>query len=243
MKVKKSIINSMLAMGVSLCHAGSVGPAFTAMSSLPFISIEGSYAWTNKLNLELNTINSNITQKPWGGRLSAGIIRPVTERFSVSGEFGGGYYGSKHLTIVSQGVDANRTIDGYDLLLGVHYSIKQFGIFGGAGAMMQNRRIRVSRDYSKEYPGGFISGEVTEKYNQTEALPEIRVGGLYHLCDNWAISLAYMHVFGSNMESNLKESATPSGISYNGTINTQNQTLNLVMLGLRYNIGDTIRVG
>lgn len=214
-----------------------MGPISTSvMPNIIFGSIEGSYTWNDISPFKLNNHTSGESVQHWGGRLAGGVIHPVTEKLSLSAEVGGGYYGSNKLSAPLAGWNANTGIDGYDILLGALYKLNLFDIFGDVGFMAQNQRVHVNQQLERSLPGGLFSGQTSNKFNTTQILPEIKVGGIYNLNDNWGISLAYIHVFGSNLQNTTRINAAPSSIVINGTANVENTTLNAIMLGLRYSI-------
>ena len=229
-----TLVSALASLNIG--HAGSVGPiASESISSWrPFATLEGSYTWNQFDGVAINHLSTSDTNQHWGGRFAAGIVHPISVTLRLSGELGGGYYGSTSPTIPADNLNARFSVDGYDFLVGAAYKINRFDLFGKVGLMVQNQRVKLSKNLEKTNPGGFISGTITRSYNQTQALPEVKVGGIYNLNDSWGISLAYMHVFGTNIHSNMTHSATVSGIITNGQSDTQNPTLNSVMLGLCY---------
>ncbi|MDP3561993.1 MAG: hypothetical protein Q8R83_07435 [Legionellaceae bacterium] len=66
--------------------------------------------------------------------------------------------------------------------------------------MSQNRQITLKQNLALN-SGGRYSGMLTQKYNVTQSLPEVKVGGIYNLNNNIALSLAYMRIFGTNLQS------------------------------------------
>ena len=239
----KKIIIATIITGVgfgSLGYAGSMGPMSQVMpSSVPYVGLEGSYSWNQTDGFRLNSQSPNISNQPWGGRLSAGIVRPYSERLRFSGELGGGYYGSTNVNNVN-GVTSSRTIDGYDFLVGALYNINQFDVFGNVGVMLQNYRIKVTRNLGDMFQGNVLTGTYLTDSDRTQALPEIKVGAIYNPNDFWGISLAYMHVFGTDVKGNSELSGVgtlvppATTISMNGANYMQNPSLDSIFLGLRY---------
>lgn len=233
----------MLATALILCaswtisHAGSMGPVSSdTRSTKPFLSLEGAYTWNQLNGVSVNGTMPSTHEKPWGGRLAVGFIHPYSDVLRFSGELGGGYYGSQSTSVGNFG-NSNVSIDGYDLLFGALYTYKQFDLFGDVGVMAQNNRSRVTQNLGVANPGGILNGTTTVKSNQTQILPEIKVGGIYNVCDNWGISLAYMHVFGVNSGGSATVTPITGGVVVNATTQTQNPTLDAVMLGVRYTVG------
>lgn len=237
--MKKIIITTMITVGFSsIGYAGNMGPVSQVVpNSVPYVSLEGSYTWNTSEGFILNSQSSDILNRPWGGRLSVGIVRPYTERLRFSGEFGGGYYGKTSVNNVAQ--TSSRTIDGYDLLFGALYNINQFDVFGSAGVMAQNYRVHLIQNIGRMFPGNVFSGTNLVDSSRTQVLPELRVGAIYNPNEHWGISLAYMHVFGTDTYSVLNSSAITStsgtNIVVNGTRYIQNPSLDSIFLGLRYN--------
>lgn len=241
--VRTGIIVSTL-VGLSTGYAGSMGPASTqALPCLtPFISTEASYTWNQLGNVTLNQFTMSNIHQGWGGRLGAGFVHQFSERLRFSTEIGGGYYGAATGSSASAGLSARVTIDGYDMLWGALYRVNQFDVlgnidvFGSMGFMVENNRQKVTQDRALSTPGGFYSGVIVTKSNMTQVFPEIKVGGIYNLNDNWGISLAYMHVFGTEFGETITTSASAGSNVKNGTQNFENATLNSIMFGLRYSI-------
>ena len=236
----KGIVLLPLLLGMSSSYAGVMGPISEqpVAGFSPYIGLEGSYTWNQIGSTQLNTFSTSSSDGPWGGRLSIGATHPFSERFSFSAELGGGYYGSTDQVYPSHLATLDQTIDGYDLLGGAIYQFNQVSVFGQLGVMMQNTRVKASVN-NTIVPGGIASGVQTNIFNYTQALPEIRVGGMYSLSNNWGLSLAYMHVFGSVRESSYVISLTPSSSVQQGQSILQNPTLDSVMLGVRYMFSNT----
>ncbi|MDP3561777.1 MAG: hypothetical protein Q8R83_06345 [Legionellaceae bacterium] len=219
----------------SLSYAGSMGAATTGAPNIRYLAGEASYTWPQLDSSTLNSQQIGITSNGWGGRLAAGIESPYTEKLSFIGEIGGGYYGKTRYNNAALGIHANRSIDGYDALVGAIYHINNLGVVGGFGFMGQNLRTNVSKNLSRSIPGGLFSGTKTFNTSQTQILPEIKVGALYDLWNNWNLTVNYMHVFGSTVHSNVTLAGSPGSITMNGYGDRQNPTLDSVLFGLRYN--------
>lgn len=231
---KIAIITIMALTHLSTGHAGSMENVSVQPFSVPYASVEGSCTWSQIDGLTLNMNPPGMHKQLFGGRLAAGIVRSYSSHLRLNAEFGGGYYGSTKVVIPASGWRNQHTIDGYDLLFGALYKVNSFDLFGQIGAMVQNNRSNRDQNYAMEIPGGLVSGLTTSKYSYTQVLPEIKLGGIYSINNNWGISLAYMHAFGSSMEGKIALYATPSVVTINGEKDIQNPTLNAVMLGLRY---------
>ncbi|MDP3560982.1 MAG: hypothetical protein Q8R83_02240 [Legionellaceae bacterium] len=230
-------ISALCTLGyLPLGLAGSMDSVASSQvkSTTPFASLEASHTWNQFNGFHINSFLSSKTSEPWGGRFAVGVARPISDVWSLSGEVGGGYYGQTKPSIAEY-LDIRYNIDGYDFLAGGIYKINQFEVFGKVGFMVENIRARTTANFARLIPGGFVSGTATKRFNRTEALPQIKVGGNYNLSNNWSVSLAYLHVFGSNMHSNNTISASPGSFEWNGESNLEVMTLNSIMFGLRYN--------
>ncbi|MDP3562011.1 MAG: hypothetical protein Q8R83_07525 [Legionellaceae bacterium] len=233
---KISVIAFILGAGYfAIGQAGTIGADSTSPQVVsgvkPYLSVDSSYTWIKAKGYSINNRTPFLTSKPWGGRLAAGFNYPISETVRLSAEFGGGYYGEKAGIAPAVGYNCRATTDGYDLLVGAIYGLRPFDLFGGVGVMSQNRRVTLKQNLSLN-SGGQFSGVLTQKYNATQSLPEVKVGGIYNLNNNIALSLAYMHVFGTNLQATYTISAT----SQNGFIDTRNTTLDSILLGIRYYI-------
>ena len=102
--------------------------------------------------------------------------------------------------------------------------------------MAQNYEITISENFAKSTPGGEFLGTSTIASSQTKILPEIRVGGIFNANDNWGVSLAYMHAFGSNLSGSLNMSAANGVLTKNATGDSRNPTLDSILLGIRYSV-------
>ena len=215
-------------------YAGSMGPIST-QSITPYIEGEASYTW-NSASLTLNSNPSKNQLNGWGGRFSAGVMLPYTERVRFNMEVGGGYYGSKSVNVSESGLLSSRSIDGYDILVGVMYKINQFDLVGDVGFMSQNYRRKRTIDFSKAIPGGAVEGFSQVSQNFTQTLPEIKVGGIYNINDNIGLTLSYLHVFGVNDRKTTISIQAAVDSPFNSTASgyAQNPTLNSVMFGVRY---------
>jgi hypothetical protein len=221
----------------SYTYAGAMGPAAVSPAvSTPYASLEVSSTWLQSDGLIYNNRSPGTTSQPWGGRFAVGILKPYSERLSFTGEFGGGYYGSKTINIPAINRFFRSSIDAYDLLAGALYKINKFDAIGQIGVLMQNHRWRITQDYALQAPGGLLSGVTTKRSNLTQILPELRVGGMYNYNDNLGVSLVYMHAFGSTEKGSITSTGSPGSLTLNGTSNFQGPTLNSILLGVRYYI-------
>ncbi len=236
--MKKIVLAIATTAAVTAAHAGSMGPVSMA-SYTPYLTGEASYTWPQSGSLILNNNSATSSTQGWGGRLGAGMMYGYSEKLSFTGEIGGGYYGSRNQSVQSatgRVGSFNYTLDGYDVLAGFVYKWNYFDVFFQAGFMMENMRTSMTSYLSEAVPGGLISGYMNANGNQTQTLPEIKVGGIYNINPNWGIDVAYMHVFGGSPSLVAQRSASlTTGFSENISANIQNPTLDSVMFGLHYN--------
>ena len=230
----------------SALYAGSMGPV-ESPSFIPFVSGEGLYSWPNIAGLTIFVppdsqglpVNKN---QGWGGRIGAGVMHPVSNRFAISGEAGWGYYGHTGMTVdyaiplsaaaVGAGVgntSANLDRWGFDLLGGLLYTQPKFDLYAKGGALFQNMRVDLS---------GVVliseSSTVTLHTTLPEVLPEIKLGGAYHITDKLAATASWMYVFGGNFDINLpyiNVNASHIGALVSAL---QSPSMNTVMFGLEY---------
>lgn len=220
----------------SWAFSGNMGDVSNNTTSF-FLSGEGSYTWNKFGNIVVNGIITSPQIDGWGGRLAAGFVKPYRENIKLTGEVGGGYYGTTKYNAVSQNSTSRRTLDGYDALVGAIYSLnslKNIGILGEIGFMSLNKRFSNLFDVNGLAPGGAFSGSVTKKGNQTQILPELKAGLLYDLNMNFALQISYLHVFGVNPQAETIISPINSGYTFNTVNDSRHPTLNSLLFGLRY---------
>jgi hypothetical protein len=217
----------------SWAFSGTMGDVSNNTTSL-FLSGEGSYTWNEFGNIAVNGIITSPQIDGWGGRLAAGFVKPYRENIRLTGEVGGGYYGTTKYNAVSQNSTSRRTLDGYDALVGAIYSLKNIGILGEIGFMSLNKRFSNQFDVDGLAPGGSFSGFATMNGNQTQILPELKAGLLYDLNMNLALQVSYLHVFGVNPQAETIVSPSNSGYAFNTVNDSRLPTLNSLLFGLRY---------
>lgn len=237
----KKIITTSMILASCAVNAGTMGPVAVAPSQA-FISAEGGYTWNQINGLSVNMGDAGTTftkQKSSGGtgRLAVGVMKPVYNSFYLTGEFGGGYYGSEDIKLLSTtqletmdlGLRAKATIYGYDILAGITYDQPAYGLFFKAGTMIQNLHGRF------DAAGNVQAAEITAAsigLNTTEALPEIKLGGSYHVYENLAITASWSHVFGSSLKGYVN--ADMSTFVGSGALTFRNPSLDVALVGLEY---------
>ena len=223
----------------------------------PFVSGEGSYSWPRNDGVRYNlyniaSMNSSTAKNGWGGRIAAGILHPMTERFSVSAELGGGYYGNSHLDphiyVVSPKIEIippagtaglSMNTYGLDLLAGVVYTQPEYDLFFKAGAFFENMKANAFFDLSRLLQAGAFQNNpyvmsllpnplpaaINTTQNVRMVLPEIKPGVAWHLADRLVVTGAWMHTFGNRffISNTDIEVATPS--------------LNVALFGIEYRFG------
>jgi len=221
---------------ISTVHAGDMGSA--PLKARPYINGEASYNGIQANPSRINGNVSHVSSQHWGGRFAAGMLRFYTDTFAVLGELGGGYYGSKSFTNPQTTVVNTLAVDGYDALVGILYRAEYLDLFAKIGFMGENARKTIDvKNLSSAAGGDLVSGSTYTKLNDTQILPEIRVGGIYNLRENLGLTLSYLHVFGSTLSTVSNGAATLETGFYTATrVNDQNPTLNSVFLGLHYYI-------
>lgn len=219
----------------SIGYAGTMGDVSSkTFFSMPYLSVEGTYTWNQIKDININQRSLLKNNNGWGGRLAAGVIRPYTEKLSLTAEIGGGYYGSVKFRAPVLDVSGKNSIDGYDALVGSLYQFDHFGLFGAVGFMAQNLRMLSTSNIETPLPGGVEITQSTVRSTAVQILPEIKVGTVYNLHKNIDLSLAYLHVFGAGPKytSNVTSSGTTVSIVNNSI--SSNPTLDTLLLGLRY---------
>ena len=235
--MKKIAMTSLLGLSSLVLHAGSMGAVSTNMTSVPYLAAEGSYSWNGLHGFTINRIPPSISKNGWGGRLSVGIDRPYTDKFSFNAEVGGGWYGNTTSNNTSAGVNTKLDITGYDILAGGTYHTQYIDVFGDFGFMAQTLLSTMERDNGSRFPGGVFAGTSKGHASQTQILPELKIGAGYNFGNNLSLTLAYMYAFGAKTSGNMNSSAQdipPTQISSTNVVNLRNPSLSTILLGLRY---------
>ena len=259
--MRNKIFASLLlsACGSSALYAGEMGAVDGGVNPayVPFVSGEASYTWPKIGQFSgnekgLRNITSVADTKGWGGRVAVGLLHAMTERFSYSGEMGWGYYGNTTITprfhatsgllvsaprrALSLGIDEY----GFDLLAGILYTQPKYDLFFKAGALLMNTNARVSVDFhdilqNSSRANNFVEGaQIKREAYMPAVLPEIKLGGAYHLNQHWSANVAWMHAFGGDLSMSASMlSFSPINIG-NVTWDMHQPSLNTVMFGLEY---------
>lgn len=252
----KVLLSSMLLACVA-SYAGDMGP-IESYNIRPFVLGEAAYSWPQVDGLDVNTSIGNITSQSktqgWGGRLAAGLMRQISEKFALS--FEGGLMYNDHVSIEplvhSQGVIVtlpSRAIGGsvdqygLDLLVGIDYVRPKYDLFFKAGALFENMRTKLSVDTNELLMYNTRRVDFVRGANQTlntnvgQVMPEIKLGGAYHFNEDWSFTAAWMHAFGGTLAFGSDNLDLASGAVSIGDINfdVNNPTINAVLFGIQYN--------
>lgn len=238
-------------------HAGGMGAVASSKPLItPFMGAEAVYTWSGIDGYNINVINQGLftnekVNQGWGGRISAGLLDKISDRFSASAEMGWAYYGRvilKPKFIVSSGVSVAPTSDtlqfnmdqyGLDLLAGVVYTQPKYDLFFKAGALFENLRVKANLNMNQIFAANPTlvfqwNGPTALRLNFPQVMPEIKLGGAYHITDTTLATVSWMHAFGSTFSveaPNMNSNPIQFG---NLTLNLQNPTLNSVMFGLEH---------
>ncbi len=266
--MKKSIlfITALSLFAVATANAGPMGePKKPLPILIPFLAGQGMYTWPQGnagLDVSVPSVgdfNATTEKLGWGGRIAAGAIHPMSEKWAGSAEVGWGYYGSFEsrpsvtlnsnasasvrarvsATQVGGALRTYSTLYGFDILAGLLYTQPKYDLFFKAGGLVQNFRTRIFVN-----PTGLIGrsigtvnrfpGTYALDANIVNVLPEIKLGGGYHTAKNWLVTASWMHAFGRKLNpSRLGFTVDPVTIThFSGYIYTP--TLNTFLLGLEY---------
>ncbi|MDX2346285.1 MAG: hypothetical protein QNK11_05395 [Legionella sp.] len=260
-------LTALLCASFTTAYAGPMGkPKEPLPVLIPFLAGEGMYTWPQgNAGLDVSVpgigdFNATTNKVGWGGRIAAGALHPLSEKWAGSAEVGWGYYGSfssvpsvtfasgtssaarARVTASSLGNSLNSysTLYGFDILAGLYYLRPKYDLFFKAGALVQNFRTKIFIN-----PTGLIGHTLGQSVNRfpgtyqlnaniVNVLPEIKLGGGYHVKKNWLVTAAWMHAFGRKLDtSKLGMTVNPFTITkFSGFIYTP--TLNTVLLGLEY---------
>lgn len=243
---KITLLSLFSALSITaLSHAGAMGGCnSSSYCGSAFFALEGGYTWNMIDGYNFTGVNGNITSiednQGYTGRIAAGVMSAIDDQFAVTGEVGWGYYGRTNLTPRFVGAIPNipgtlnitDTITGFDTLLGVAYTQPSFSLFLKGGALFQNMLTKTNANIS---PLGLpIVNTINSETNNTEVLPEIKLGGAFNFNENWAITAAYLLAIGSSPKLTGDFNVNTGRIGVN--VNTQNPTINSVLFGVQYTV-------
>ena len=256
MRLKKHIL-TLAFLSTTTLHAGGMGAVQASAKQLtPFLAAEAAYTWSDIQPYNINIINEGLftaenVNQGWGGRIAAGLLEKMSDRFSASAEMGWAYYGRVLLNpklIVASGAAVIPTEDtmhmnldqyGLDLLAGIMYTQPKYDLFFKAGALFENLRLDASLDMAelvRQSPTLVTEWNGTQdvRINLPQVLPEIKLGGAYHITEQTSVTLSWMHAFGSTFSIEIPGMQfNPTSLG-NMTYNLQSPTLNSVMFGLEH---------
>lgn len=241
----------------STANAGGMGAVQASSLITPFMTGEASYTWSSidgyNINVqEVGLFTSNKNTQGWGGRIGAGLLDKLSDRFSASAEMGWGYYGRVQLNpalIIPQGVTVIPSVNtnhfnidqyGLDLLAGILYTRPKYDLFFKAGALFENLRVDAGMNFSELVVGNAalssqFNGLEDFRFNLPQVLPEIKLGGGYHVTERTLVTLAWMHAFGSTFSLQAPNMRfNPTTQLGNVTVNLQSPTLNSILFGLEH---------
>lgn len=258
--IKKFLVGFALSLlGLTPAFAGTMGEVKTLPVLIPFFSGEGLYAWPDVegFHIQVNnvgTFDSIRNNQGWGGRLAVGALHPLTQTVAGSAEVGWGYYGEVDMTpklTLDSGLQVqptrrsiNSAIEqfGFDVLAGLVYSRPQYDLFFKVGALIQNLRFKAS--VNPQELAANSTSTIARRLNGTysfattlvNALPELKLGGGYYLNEDWLVTVAWMHAFGSSLSISAPNLTAGTAALSLGDITAQirSPTLNVVMFGLEY---------
>lgn len=253
---------TLIFFSMTSAYAGTMGEEKPLPVLIPFFDgevmytspqIEGFFMQVNGVG----TFRGNEDRQGWGGRLAVGALHPFTERWAGSAEFGWGYYGgvdvTPQLTLNNSGLQVTPTgnalnfkLDQYgvDLLAGVFYTQPRYDLFFKVGALVQNLRFTAKVTPNQLFANN--TSTITQRLNGTyttaatiaNVLPALRLGGGYHLSDNWLFTVSWFHAFGSALALSAPDVTrnTGAGVGSLGSIVTQLRapTIDSVLFGFDY---------
>ncbi len=240
-KISMLTLLAAVSCGASV-HAGAMGATESVPCLSSFFLLEGGWAG-NQLkgfNYAVTGGNGQFGSKEnntsYAGVLSAGMLRAVTEEFAVSSEIGYGLYGrtthSPNSASLGLGtLNVKHTLSGFDALAGVAYTDLDWSVYLKAGALVLTRTTETTSDLTFLLP---LQAVYKESVHHTAALPEIKIGGAYNFDSNWAVTLSYLHAFGSSTSTKGTIDATHGTITFNN--NLQNPSVNAVLVGIQVSV-------
>jgi len=261
-------ISGLIFLLVSSAYAGGMEPVARSPILYTFVGAEGGYTWNDINGIKINTLDSGgdsyfdagvTSSRNAGGsaRVYAGLMRLIyRDALYFSGEVGWGYYGKTTLTLHYitdnpnssnlNGSTLTDTFNGFDALIGLVYNQPRYDLFLKAGALLQNSNLNghlIVNQPPNPNNNSFSYTNVGVKLTLPQTLPEIKVGGAYHVNENISVSATYAHAFGYATQVNVGALNCNNGTGANctgGTISNTlanasvNPSMDIVMLGLQY---------
>ena len=213
-------------------------PVMTAVQRpMLFATAEGAYTWTSIGSTQVNGVTASKSTNGWGGRIAGGATHysSYDQNLSYTAELGWGYYGKTDISLAGSGINAENQIYGLDMLVGANYRYSMIDMFLKVGGMVENIRMSRNTDLQRYVAGGNVVGTSNSTMTTTSVVPEIKVGGVYNINDQWGVSLAYMYVFGNdNVNMSSSKSFNGATITNNSSVTGSPVALSTVMFGLRY---------
>jgi hypothetical protein len=173
-----------------------------------------------------------------------GVKKGISDTLAALGEIGYGYYGKTTFNFHQDGpilsspeapdfsqATIKAMLDGLDVLAGFSYQLQALELSVKAGALIENARYNPRLNLSR-LASGSLYGSASLDSNVTQVLPEIKVGAAYQIGKNLSLTAAWMHIFGESPSINI--TINPNFPPGTIAINTQNPTLEAVILGARY---------
>ncbi len=251
---------ALLLSSVTASYAGTMGEVEPLPVLTPFISGEGLYSWPQVGGFDFNVIGigrfvSSNDENGWGGRIALGAIHPMTEKWAASGEIGWGYYGSVDLlpsfrpfpnsqaqvTATGKALDVKMDQYGFDVLAGLLYTQPKYDLFIKLGALIQNLRVtiktdptQISGDNSQAGLAVRLPGQYKLATTLVNALPELKLGGGYHINKDWLVNLSWMHAFGSELSLQTRTMSVNPAVIGTTVAQLRAPTIDVFMFGVEY---------
>lgn len=258
MKKNIMMMGSIALLSANVYAAAACRPLCESMCFSPcemyFLQLEGGYSWNTLRGLDITIMDVgdvvvNGGDNDWAGRVGVGFGKKVCDPFYATGEIGWGYYGnskeSARLVGPVAGQPGTPNLDGsyiksmqngFDILAGILYNQPRYELFFKVGALVENWQPKLNVDLSIFNNGSVPNpnGNLSVSVNQTEVLPEIKLGGAYHVTRNFAITADWTHAFGSNtrITADINPNDFPGDALFN--FNLKNPGLDVLMLGVQY---------
>jgi len=236
--LKLKLTSSFVALTVSSAlFAGTMGPVSEARHTL-FVSGEGAYTWNSIDDTVVHGVTIDNSTNGWGGRIAAGAIHYSVDNLSYTAEMGWGYYGQTKFESDAFRINTRTSMYGLDLLVGGDYRMDNFDLFLKVGGMIENAKLHKVQNNALLVTPLLTSADTgvsdtTRTYSSV--VPEIKVGGIYNLNDQWGVSLAYMYVFGNDVSLNIDPKFTSADTTSNNiTARSVPVALSTLSLGLQY---------